>query len=94
MTLLFAFLFSEWTCGDEPAHQAIVRRKGQTPEVAATAVLQCETNHIFAALTLLTSCRQVAPERIEHNHDNPFIPLAQCPCLAVDRSDKVESPSG
>ncbi|KYH02170.1 hypothetical protein SE91_30290 [Bradyrhizobium sp. DOA1] len=66
MTLLFAFSF-KWTFGDEPAHQAIVRRKGQTPEVAKTtrlrktALLQCETNHISDALAAPRSADRIEP---------------------------------
>src|ERR1700754_4757485 len=51
-------LFLSWILRDDRAHQAIVRRKGQTPEAAATAGAQCETNHIFVALTALTWCRE------------------------------------
>ncbi|MFK4511426.1 hypothetical protein LPJ38_05800 [Bradyrhizobium daqingense] len=93
MILLFVSSF-EWTFGDEPSHQAIVRRKDQTLEVAKTALLQCETNHIFRALAAPTSRRQDRAGSIECDHDSFFIPFATCPCLAVDRRNKVESPSG
>ncbi|WP_167561119.1 hypothetical protein [Bradyrhizobium sp. AS23.2] len=93
MVLLLA-RFSRWTFRDDPANQAIVRRKGQTSEVATTASLQCETNHIFVAMAALTWRRKVEPDRVEYNHDRPFIPLAARPCVAVNRRDNAESPSG
>src|SRR5689334_2459813 len=52
MILLLA-LFFQVDHPDDPANQAIVRRKGQTSEVTTIAGQQCETNHIFGAIAAL-----------------------------------------
>jgi hypothetical protein len=34
------------------------------------------------------------PDHVERNRDSPFIPLAACPCVAVNCRNSAESPSG
>jgi hypothetical protein len=55
MVLILLFLWMHLQ-GDQ-SHQAIVHRKGQTPQVAKEARPQCETNHIVVAMAALTCSR-------------------------------------
>src|SRR3954470_20647008 len=55
--MVLILLFVDAPSGGDRPHQAIVHRKGQTPQVAKEARPQCETNHILVATTALTCSR-------------------------------------
>jgi len=76
---------------NDRTQQAIVRHKGQTTEAAATAGLQCETNHIFVAMNPLawqlqcpTKSRRARSWRPVHLRHQP---LAGTP-LRCDQSSR------
>src|SRR4051794_8579982 len=51
--MVLILLFFWGTFRADRSHQAIVRRKGQTPEGTKDTGPQCETNHILVAVTAL-----------------------------------------
>ncbi|MDD1522296.1 hypothetical protein DAA51_02610 [Bradyrhizobium sp. WBAH10] len=85
-------LFSRWIFWSDRAHQAIAGRKGQTRGVAAEAGLQCEIDHVFIAMVVLTSADRIEIPRTVMT--TRLFSLAARPSVAVNRRIKVESPSG